>query len=663
FMRVPWHVEKLLWFGIAICFDALIYVFSILPAKFARALLQLAFALLFELPVLVEQVCMSSYVQVAVAALPAAWSQRLALMGRRAQRLVGQLSGRLDQDATLSGNIVRWLSPTQLFDFYRGMLLIFTCAILCHMDAAQMYHGIRAQSSLKLYFIFSALDIFDRLLSSFGHDVMDALQSTVTDPRAQRWKSGAAYFALAQVYMLVHTLVLLYQVITLNVAVNAYSDQLLALLISNQFVEIKSNVFKKWEKEMLFQVVCADVVERFQEIVFLFIIILRNLAELAGPSLSPATSAGVPTAQAPVSFDSATPLAFGPLLPSWISIPLLNRILTPVLMVLGTEILIDWIKHAFITKLNWIRPEIYSHYIDILSRDLACSKAGVRARGIPPPAIGTSGGGAQAATAAKDDEKIGAQELHSEASDDEQQQGVRGSSVLTSPRSSSLIVHAALKVLTWAYASIFADSREVPATAADQTPAKRRRGHQRTQSVTQPQLFVEQSTRVARRLGLSPMPLACLITLMLMQVLHILASSSSALLPSSRHKDRLGNGQLLSMAAAGWSVLDALGWLILGLIAYALVVWTKLAFASRLMHFAWTRYHAFELRTKADTAEKEPAGLKRFDDSTKRLDRDSFMEVGKLISKERSEVEWEKQRPKWTLDNIERYSLFKSRIP
>ncbi|KAJ2737083.1 hypothetical protein IW152_000346 [Coemansia sp. BCRC 34962] len=665
FMRVPWHVEKLLWFGIAICFDALIYVFSILPAKFVRALLQLAAALLFELPVFVEQVCMSPYVQMAVAALPAAWSQRLALVGRRAQRLVGWLSGRLDQDATLSGNVVRWLSPTQLFDLYRGMLLVFTCAILCHMDAAQMYHSIRAQSSLKLYFIFSALDIFDRLLSSFGHDVMDALQSTVTDPRSQRWKSGVAYFALAQVYMLVHTLALLYQVITLNVAVNAYSDQLLALLISNQFVEIKSNVFKKWEKEMLFQVVCADVVERFQEIVFLFIIILRNLAELAGPSLSPSTSAGVPTAQAPVSFDSATPSAFGPLLPSWISIPLLNRILTPVLMVLGTEILIDWIKHAFITKLNWIRPEIYSHYIDILSRDLACSKAGVRARGIPPPAAGTPGGGSRAATATKDDEKIGAQELHPEASDSEHRQNTRGSSVLTSPRSSSIIIHATLKAFTWAYASIFAEPPEVPTPATGQTPAKRRRGHQRTQSVTQPQLFVEQSTRVARRLGLSPMPLACLITLMLIQVLHILASSSSAstLLPSSRHKGSLGGGQLLSMAAASWSVLDVLGWLILGLIAYALVVWTKLAFANRLMHFAWTKYHAFELRTKSDTAEKEPACLKRFDDSTKRLDRDSFMEVGKLIGKERSEVEWEKQRPRWTLDNIERYSLFKSRIP
>ncbi|KAJ1656176.1 hypothetical protein GGF38_004625, partial [Coemansia sp. RSA 25] len=216
FMRVPWHVEKLLWFGIAICFDALIYVFSILPAKFVRALLQLAVALLFELPVLVEQACMSSYAQAAVGALPTAWAERLVRIGRRSRQLAGRLSGRLDHGATLGGNVVRWLSPTQLFDFYRGLLLIATCAILCHMDAAQMYHSIRAQSSLKLYFIFSALDIFDRLLSSFGHDVMDALQSTVTDPRSLRWKSGAAYFALAQVYMLVHTLVLFYQVITLN---------------------------------------------------------------------------------------------------------------------------------------------------------------------------------------------------------------------------------------------------------------------------------------------------------------------------------------------------------------------------------------------------------------------------------------------------------------
>ncbi len=53
------------------------------------------------------------------------------------------------------------------------------------------------------------------------------------------------------------------QVMALNVAVNSYSNALLTLLISNQFVEIKSTVFKKFERANLFQLTGADVVERF----------------------------------------------------------------------------------------------------------------------------------------------------------------------------------------------------------------------------------------------------------------------------------------------------------------------------------------------------------------------------------------------------------------
>lgn len=45
--------------------------------------------------------------------------------------------------------------------------------------------------------------------------------------------------------------------ITLNVAINFYSNALLSLLISNQFVEIKQSVFKKFEKENLFQLTCS----------------------------------------------------------------------------------------------------------------------------------------------------------------------------------------------------------------------------------------------------------------------------------------------------------------------------------------------------------------------------------------------------------------------
>ncbi|KAJ1789169.1 hypothetical protein LPJ59_005396, partial [Coemansia sp. RSA 2399] len=351
-LRIPWNVEKLLWFGVAICTDALLYVFSILPAKFACAAVKLGISVAYDMPVLLENVFSSSLVQTTLRSMPISWSRRLTRLGLNAHHWLLRISGRnagapkddnsiSSSSTTASGHMGRWLSPMQLFDFYRGLLFIVTCVLLCRIDAAQVYHGIRAQGSLKLYFIFSTLDIFDRLLSSFGHDALDALQSTVTDPWSQRWKTGPAYFVLAQAYMLVHTLVLFYQMITLHVAVNSYSDQLLALLISNRFVEIKSNVFKKWEKEMLFQISCADIVERFQETIFLFLIILRNLAELSGSgssslfdtTSSPVTTAStasgatanvLPPAQLPVSFDKATPSAFGPLIPSWMSMPVVN---------------------------------------------------------------------------------------------------------------------------------------------------------------------------------------------------------------------------------------------------------------------------------------------------------------------------------------------------
>lgn len=54
-----------------------------------------------------------------------------------------------------------------------------------------------------------------------------------------------------------HTLVLFYSLVSLNVAINSYDNALLTLLLSNQFVEIKGAVFKKFEKENLFQMSCA----------------------------------------------------------------------------------------------------------------------------------------------------------------------------------------------------------------------------------------------------------------------------------------------------------------------------------------------------------------------------------------------------------------------
>jgi hypothetical protein len=57
--------------------------------------------------------------------------------------------------------------------------------------------------------------------------------------------------------VVVHALVMIYQLISLNVAVNSFDHALLTLLVSNQFVEIKGSVFKKFEKDNLFQITCA----------------------------------------------------------------------------------------------------------------------------------------------------------------------------------------------------------------------------------------------------------------------------------------------------------------------------------------------------------------------------------------------------------------------
>lgn len=174
-------------------------------------------------------------------------------------------------------------------------------------------------------------------------------------------------FAITLVYNIVHVLCLFYQVITLNVAVNAYSNSLLTLLISNQFVEIKGAVFKKIEKENLFQLTCADVVERFQLWIILLIIAMRNIVELGWFSIPGALGDmdGGSTKPGPQHTSSIIPASFN-LLPSWM---FSGNVVSPFLVVIGIEIGVDYIKHAYINKFNNIRPTVYSRMLDVLAKD------------------------------------------------------------------------------------------------------------------------------------------------------------------------------------------------------------------------------------------------------------------------------------------------------
>ncbi|OLY78387.1 Endoplasmic reticulum membrane protein 65 [Smittium mucronatum] len=251
-----------------------------------------------------------------------------------------------------------------LASLYKILVFLLTFYIVGKLDSAKTYHLIRAQSSLKLYFIYNSLELFDKLLTSFGLDTLDSTQYSIL--KLINYKKSTFFelflsllhFVIGLIYMIMHTLVLYLQVLSLNVAINSYSQQLLLLLISNQFVELKGNILKKFEKETFFQLACGDIVERFEQFVFLGLIITQNFFELFD-SASFGTSELFPRYFYQLFSFESLQLDF-----------LLNRVLIPVLLVIGTEILVDWVKHAFISKFNWFRPYLYTKYGDILCRDL-----------------------------------------------------------------------------------------------------------------------------------------------------------------------------------------------------------------------------------------------------------------------------------------------------
>lgn len=100
----------------------------------------------------------------------------------------------------------------------------------------------------------------------------------------------------------------------------------------------------------------------------LFIIALRNWIELSSASST-------------FSIFSFLPSSFS--LPS---LALLQKVFSPAIIVLLSECLVDWLKHAFITKFNHIRPAVYARYIDVLCKDLVVG-AGRRQDQVNPSSL------------------------------------------------------------------------------------------------------------------------------------------------------------------------------------------------------------------------------------------------------------------------------------
>ncbi|AQK63439.1 Protein POLLEN DEFECTIVE IN GUIDANCE 1 [Zea mays] len=129
-------------------------------------------------------------------------------------------------------------------------------------DISLIYHVIRGQGTIKLYVVYNVLEIFDKLCQSFGEDVLqvlfnsaEGLSACSTDNVTFELMRFILDEAIAVVAFDIHSFVLLAQAITLSTCIIAHNNALLALLVSNNFAEIKSNVFKRVSKENLHNLV------------------------------------------------------------------------------------------------------------------------------------------------------------------------------------------------------------------------------------------------------------------------------------------------------------------------------------------------------------------------------------------------------------------------
>uniref|UniRef100_A0A667WDQ2 Transmembrane anterior posterior transformation 1b n=1 Tax=Myripristis murdjan TaxID=586833 RepID=A0A667WDQ2_9TELE len=289
-LRIPKELEKLMTFGFFLCLDAFLYVFTLLPLRVLLALLRL-----LTLP------CCG-----------------------------------------LSGS--RLLQPAQVCDVLKGFIMVLCYSMMSYVDYSMMYHLIRGQSVIKLYIIYNMLEVADRLFSSFGQDILDALYWTATEPKEKkRAHIGVIpHFLMAVLYVFLHAILIMVQATTLNVAFNSHNKSLLTIMMSNNFVEIKGSVFKKFEKNNLFQ--------------------MSNSGECCKkPNVE-------------VRYFTNKSLLFMHFEPNELSENHLWVLFPDVVMVIASEVAVDVVKHAFITKFNDISADVYGEYRASLAFDLVSSR-------------------------------------------------------------------------------------------------------------------------------------------------------------------------------------------------------------------------------------------------------------------------------------------------
>lgn len=314
FIQVPPALEGLMAFGLFICVDSFLYMITILPIRFVWS----CFLLLLKGGVWLRRRQRPS--------APFRFHRR------HTYQMIQVMLLYTIYRCVPNNNIPRSSSvsasrPLTSFHFTSARARY----VISGISIGIVYHWIRGQSMIKLYVLVAMVEVFDRLFSSLGQDALESMYwNTLNRPRSSRMVVSVA---VVWVYAVLHSLLLFGHVATINVAINSADQALLTLLISGNFAEIKSTVFKKYNKPALFKITASDICERFKLGLFLSLVMLLNVCQ------------GMDKSQ---KFDYARICGY----------------------VWCAELLSDWIKHSFITKFNFLPSRVYPEYALLLAGDV-----------------------------------------------------------------------------------------------------------------------------------------------------------------------------------------------------------------------------------------------------------------------------------------------------
>ena len=337
---VPLQYERMLLFGLLLCLDSFLAVFTLMPVRAAY----LGYLKVCDLYKKDSVSLLSLLRKVSHHHLPKQKKE-----GKDEKVKKAGTKGEGDKEAFVQA------LPDYLCDVLWVGLILLSCYVLLQWKTSEAFHYIHAQEVIKLYVVLTMLEIFDKICGSLSFDCLETLAascSMLLGGRSSRGgqeypagsKGGRADatrvvvdFFVTLLVMCLHCLIIMLEAVAFNVVLNSASSSLLALLVSNNFAELKGTVFKNMNVTRLWTLSMQDIVEHFHISICLIFVLIENML---------LTNAYLPSYQ--LSFQCA--------------------------MVLGTEIVVDIMKHAFVGKFQNLKPGVYSEYLkDMCEKTVASS--------------------------------------------------------------------------------------------------------------------------------------------------------------------------------------------------------------------------------------------------------------------------------------------------